>query len=525
MLHWTTVMHVGATDELHNFWSIHTQEELAQQRNIAWTPSKELRRALVHFLGLVRPKVHSTAQVIIRIDLSDIPVPCDPFTWAPDPHGADFTTTTNIAHMFHKETIFSLGQDVTLTWPRRLMVEGHVEVPLWCSMASNSAEVRSSRRKWDDGEAERIVPPKYKESVEKLRVRFDYEEADATIATDNVAKPVQSTQGVGCSDKHPALTPPVNGYPFLLLPREMRDRIYDHAFNTASVWKRNAESLPVPDSELTYEEPDAFFEGAPLSSLLRVNRQINHEYTEHSRPTDKLLVTLEAADFSALSGLELKTGVPNGALSKTKRVGISVHWLSVMILGCDNKMDNFWTMRGQNLSVDQSDMAWTPSKELRARLCTFVSSIRPFVHPEAKVVIRIDLSDLTSLQDPYSWRGFNNSKQAVQMVLEAFHTETLLGMENDSTLVWPQPGKLRVAWCLISPLWCSVAKNSVALSPNYRAWQDDDTVEILEPLYEESPGSVMWRLRPTKDAGNWNGFEVVGWAMCGSDWGRDALRQ
>ncbi|KAK4971627.1 hypothetical protein LTR42_007355 [Elasticomyces elasticus] len=178
MLHWTTVMHVGATDELHNFWSIHTQEELAQQRNIAWTPSKELRRALVHFLGLVRPKVHSTAQVIIRIDLSDIPVPCDPFTWAPDPHGADFTTTTNIAHMFHKETIFSLGQDVTLTWPRRLMVEGHVEVPLWCSMASNSAEVRSSRRKWDDGEAERIVPPKYKESVEKLRVRFDYEEGE-----------------------------------------------------------------------------------------------------------------------------------------------------------------------------------------------------------------------------------------------------------------------------------------------------------------------------------------------------------
>ncbi|KAK5736127.1 hypothetical protein LTR17_007649 [Elasticomyces elasticus] len=178
MLHWTTVMHVSAIDEVHNFWSTHTQEELAQQRNIAWTPSKELRKALVHFLGVIRSKVHSTAQVIIRIDLSDIPVPSDPLTWAPDARGADATTTANIAQMFHKETIFGLGQDMTLTWPRRLMVEGYVEVPLWCSMASNSAEVRSSRREWDEGEADRIVLPRYKESAEKLQVRFDYVEGE-----------------------------------------------------------------------------------------------------------------------------------------------------------------------------------------------------------------------------------------------------------------------------------------------------------------------------------------------------------
>ena len=106
------------------------------------------------------------ASVTVRIRLNGLPDPSNPYwnfacRWASKLrffHSAEFVRICQAA--FDRHTIWAMEDDWVRAWPvRRLRVEGLLVVPLYQGMAVNSAEVASSRRAYERGEADRAVEP------------------------------------------------------------------------------------------------------------------------------------------------------------------------------------------------------------------------------------------------------------------------------------------------------------------------------------------------------------------------------
>ncbi|KAK5702426.1 MutS protein 1 [Elasticomyces elasticus] len=176
-LSWSAVLHSAADEQYSKFLVGHGDLESLDQESIFWTPAKALRDKLRAFLGLISPLVRRDAKVVIHIDLGDFPDPVDPFTWkrALDTEaGVVSTTVTRMVHAFHLETVRGLEHDTTLEWPTpgHLQIEGMIRMPLWCSMAMNSAEVAESLRSWRQGLSDQVTLPQYEESAERVAVKL-----------------------------------------------------------------------------------------------------------------------------------------------------------------------------------------------------------------------------------------------------------------------------------------------------------------------------------------------------------------
>ncbi|KAK5723919.1 hypothetical protein LTR17_013761 [Elasticomyces elasticus] len=171
IMDWSVVLHSAGNEQYAKFFTDHTKDELLNQQDMTWTPSKVLRDKLQAFLGLTRPLVHPNAKVGILIDLGGMPDPGDPFTWEKLRNAEgdlEGPSPSDMIHALHLDTIREL--ETTLRWPAagNLDVEGIAMMPLWCSLATNSAAVADSLRAWRQGSSERIVMPLYSKSEEKI---------------------------------------------------------------------------------------------------------------------------------------------------------------------------------------------------------------------------------------------------------------------------------------------------------------------------------------------------------------------
>ncbi|KAK3632110.1 hypothetical protein LTR22_020759 [Elasticomyces elasticus] len=137
-----------------------------------WTNRKAEGLISVNWNGpQLKTYVHPEARVQILIDINSLPDLSEPLTWQSWLPSTSTITESQQARIlsqaFHIDTIFDLASDTTLSWPLagNLKVYGKLRVPLWCSMATNSAEVVASRRAWEDdwGVLQR---PQYEESWE-----------------------------------------------------------------------------------------------------------------------------------------------------------------------------------------------------------------------------------------------------------------------------------------------------------------------------------------------------------------------
>ncbi|KAK3617389.1 hypothetical protein LTR56_012765 [Elasticomyces elasticus] len=172
-MNWSVVLHSAGNEQYAKFFTDHTKDELLNQLDITWTPSKVLRDKLQAFLVTIRSLIHPNAKVAIFIDLGGMPDPGDPFTWERLRNAnGDFErpSPSDMVHALHLDTLREL--ETMLVWPDagHLDVEGIAIMTLWCSLATNSAEVADSLRAWRLGSGERTVVPLYSKSAKNIVV-------------------------------------------------------------------------------------------------------------------------------------------------------------------------------------------------------------------------------------------------------------------------------------------------------------------------------------------------------------------
>ncbi|KAK5695211.1 hypothetical protein LTR97_008717 [Elasticomyces elasticus] len=266
----------------------------------------------------------------------------------------------------------------------------------------------------------------------------------------DIAEAQRRGQGAVHDYAHPTVTASPPRYHILLLPREMRNRIYDFLHVNPRLTIRTIEECH------DHDIPHVRLFGAALPSILCVNHQINEEYAEQVRHGGAAIhVSLRECNMFALGNLELKAGVVSGALRSIRSVAIELHWALVGKIETKDEIHDFWSIMVPRPYLDQADVQWTPSKALRSKLSAFVESIEPFVHPDAEVRLNIELNDLPEVQDPYTWTKFKAGRNTAVAMLQAFHAETFFGMEEDTDRSWPKAGNLKVLGVLNVPLTCS----------------------------------------------------------------------
>ncbi|KAK4897349.1 hypothetical protein LTR27_004869 [Elasticomyces elasticus] len=164
-IHWCMVMQNPDADKLVPFWA-HMAEQKGDQRTVKWTPTKQLRRKLLEFINLLGAHVHANTRVTITVLLDGRVDLLDPTTWSTSSGKAE---AVKMAQMFDMDILFELELGIRQDWPAsgRLMVQGLLCTPLWCSMASNSDEFRASRRVWEVDDTQAVVRPLYEMSDEK----------------------------------------------------------------------------------------------------------------------------------------------------------------------------------------------------------------------------------------------------------------------------------------------------------------------------------------------------------------------
>ncbi|KAK3648788.1 hypothetical protein LTR56_007228 [Elasticomyces elasticus] len=328
--------------------------------------------------------------------------------------------------------------------------------------------------------------------------------ADAYTSEHYVPQPRQRGQGDVQSDVQPTVTASPPRCHLLLLPRELRNRIYDFLHVNPRLTIRTIKECH------DHDIPHVCLFGAALTSILSVNHQINEEYAEQVRHGSAAIhVSLRECNMFALGNLELKAGVVSGALRSVRNVAIDLHWALVGKIETKDEIHDFWSIMVPRPYVDQADVQWTPSKALRSKLSAFVRSIEPFVHPDAEVRLNIELNDLPEVQDPYTWTKFKAGRNTAVAMLQAFHAATFFGMEEDTDRSWPKARNLKVLGVLKVPLTCSMATNSSEIVAGRRSWESDGRSKVTMPQYDKSADTVLWVCRPTKDEPNWQGFEVL----------------
>ncbi|KAK4954422.1 hypothetical protein LTR10_007853 [Elasticomyces elasticus] len=174
---WSAVLHSAADERYSKFLADHTNLKLLDQESVSWTPSIVLRDKLRDFLGLINTLVRHDAKVVIHIDVGDYPDPEDPFTWKRVrnvPAGTIGPIVTGMMHAFHMGTVCGLEHDTTLEWPAPglLKIEGMILMPLWCSLAANSAEVVKGLHAWRQGSSDQVTLPQYEESTDRVAVKL-----------------------------------------------------------------------------------------------------------------------------------------------------------------------------------------------------------------------------------------------------------------------------------------------------------------------------------------------------------------
>ncbi|KAK4897789.1 hypothetical protein LTR27_004561 [Elasticomyces elasticus] len=311
---------------------------------------------------------------------------------------------------------------------------------------------------------------------------------------------------------HPALKPPAVGCPFLSLPREMRNRIYD--YTSVEVLISEPQQLNNPEmDEYWNAKPRVHLKGVPSTELLCVNKQVNSEYAEHVSPGSGLVIDTQMCEFPRLSDLEIQPNVPTSTLSKVKNVKIDMFWF-VVVDADRNGTPEFYSLCDALVSSGQAVLPWTPSKYTRVQLLALIAKVHPLVRPDARVTVAIDLDEFPIAQDLYTWTKTAYCREGSSDHRKAFHEETFFSMETTHSHLWPKAGHLKVEAVVKMPLWCSIASNPNEVVSGRRQFEAGETMFPVEPQYDEYPQQVMWWMKPTKDTNNWGGFESVQWASC-----------
>ena len=134
----------------------------------------ELRKWIISKLNSLRPLARADGSATVHIDLGGLPDPADPFTWRPSENRVHVPDSPPwCTFVFLKETLVGLAEDNALAWPTgSVEVRFFVEMPRWCSLASNSAAVAASRRAWKEDGAQELELPQSEESEEMMLVTF-----------------------------------------------------------------------------------------------------------------------------------------------------------------------------------------------------------------------------------------------------------------------------------------------------------------------------------------------------------------
>ncbi|KAK5731175.1 hypothetical protein LTR15_001114 [Elasticomyces elasticus] len=280
---------------------------------------------------------------------------------------------------------------------------------------------------------------------------------------------------------------------FLCLPRELRDVIY--GYMTVDVLFRGTR----PDNGLKWtsitalmpETPDVTVFGVAKSGLLY--------------PRSELQIKFHTAQTPYLQALDISAIVPRTNLSKIKSVDIvASSWCFLDADDCDRMCDCLLT--GE---THRRDLEWTPAKELRSKLVTLLDHLHALVSPNARVQLRIDLSDFPEPLDPYTWCWFeeHGTYKFWHHLVAAFHQDTIVSLEHDTALAWPLPGNFTVCGQLRLPLWCAMASNSAEIMETRKAWAAGEG-SLRPPTYDEgvvekSDEEIMVKLRPTVDGSSW----------------------
>ncbi|KAK4963392.1 hypothetical protein LTR10_001020 [Elasticomyces elasticus] len=294
---------------------------------------------------------------------------------------------------------------------------------------------------------------------------------------------------------------------FLSLPRELRDVIY--GYTTVDMLFRGKQ----PDNGLKWtsitalmpETPDVTVFGVAKSGLLYVNRQIHDEYIDHVQPRSGHQTKFHTAQTPFLQALDISAIVPRMNLSKIKSVDMVVSsWCFLDADDSDRMYD--WLLSGE---THRRDLEWTPAKELRSKLVTLLDRLHALMSPDARVQLRIDLSDFPEPLDPYTWCWFeeHGTYKFWHHLVAAFHQDTIVSLEHDTALAWPLPGNFTVCGQMRLPLWCAMASNSAEIMETRKAWAAGEG-SLRPPTYEEgvvekSDEEIMVKLRPTVDGSSW----------------------
>ncbi|KAK3648789.1 hypothetical protein LTR56_007229 [Elasticomyces elasticus] len=185
---WTIVMDHGNVPAKEQFWTAIALDESVDQRNIACTPAKEVRRKLVSFIGRVRAQSRADVPTKVSIDLNGFAFMHDPYTWPPcESPGKAFALASTLDVMFDRDTLFGFWDEVPIT-----EVSGCVVVPSWSSMARNSAEIRANRQDWLQGVMEKVVEPEYDISTTFVQARLYHKKCETGWNGFEVAMTVHS---------------------------------------------------------------------------------------------------------------------------------------------------------------------------------------------------------------------------------------------------------------------------------------------------------------------------------------------
>ncbi|KAK5687202.1 hypothetical protein LTS10_001340 [Elasticomyces elasticus] len=286
---------------------------------------------------------------------------------------------------------------------------------------------------------------------------------------------------------------------FLSLPRELRDLIYEYTTWDITFPRQDTEDKAFFPGETTNTtSSDVTVTDVADLGLLHASHQVHDEYVACVRARSALLIATPTG-FPSLSGLDVSANIPNAVLSKIKNIYIRVGPWDAVVDGIDHFYD--WLHGGTE---------WTPSRALRTKLVDWLNHLATHVHLEASVEISINLYEFQDPTDPYTWTYKDGEYKFEDDAYRAFDQDTIFTLEHDTTLAWPVPGRLVVSGELQFPLWCPRAKNPGEIVAGRRAWEAGEGSVRAPDLGEWDSlcgEQIMVRLRPTKNASNWRGFE------------------
>jgi len=141
--------------------------------------------------------------------------------------------------------------------------------------------------------------------------------------------------------------------PFLCLPRELRNRIYEFTIT---------EVPPFPDGYPDYGDPLVMVDELPTPNLLRVSTQIHDEMEQYLRPWTALNVDLNHCDMWTLDTLDIVAYVPVHCLRQIKDVRLSLDWYMVSCANDAGYLANFALDEAEVMGPETIVEQWTPSK-------------------------------------------------------------------------------------------------------------------------------------------------------------------